>query len=252
MKTALLIPDVHWPWGDCAAYEKMLNISRFQNEINPLDEIIILGDFADCYTLSLHKKLPSHLTMSSTRLTDELSDVYFRLHELRSSFPKAKITYLEGNHEFRLGRYIIDKCPEVFGLIKLLPEVLKLDQLKIDWIPYGRHQLYNVFNTDLYCRHAPWNGGKHTAMGTADRGKISLIFGHTHRKQSATIRTADGKEISCISMGNLVNDKSEIFDYMDHDDWSKGFGFVFADKDNWHLTYVDIKGEKAAYHGQIF
>ncbi len=230
----------------------MLEVALFQNELYPITNILILGDYADAYNISLHPKLPSGLQVSPRKLTDELCEVHYHLTELRNLFPKAKITYLEGNHEFRLARYITAKCIELNGLIKLLPEYLHFKSLKIDWLPYGRDQIFKFNNVPLYARHEPFNGGKHCALGSLDRAKISHIFGHTHRKQSATIQTAIKEEISAYSMGNLVNSKSEIFDYMDHDDWSQGFGFVFIEGGDWHLDYVDIKNGKACYHGTMY
>lgn len=252
METILCIPDCHIPWHDKKAYRTMLEIATFQNELYPISEVLILGDYADAYSISLHSKLPSHLQVSPRTLTDELVEVHLHLTELRDLFPKAKITYLEGNHEWRMAKYIITKCPELDGLVKTLPEYLHLDNLKIDWIPYGRHQLYNINNTSLFARHVPFNGGKHTAMGSLDKGKISLIFGHTHRKQSATLRTAAGEEIVSYSMGNLVNTDAPIFDYMDHNDWGQGFGFVFVEGGDFYLDYVDIKNGKACYHGTMY
>ena len=230
----------------------MLEIAQFQNDLLPLKEIIILGDFADCYAVSLHSKLPSHLQMTPRKFTDELSEAYYHLKQLRDTFPGAEIIYLEGNHEARMQKYIIKNCETIAPYIKTLPEILHLDSMNIRWVPYGRHQLYPVLNSNLYARHAPWDGGKHTARGSVDKGHISLLFGHTHRKQRATATRADKEEIECFSMGWLGDEDAEIFDYMDKSNWSKSFGFVFKHKDNTFVDVVDIKKNMAQYHGQIY
>jgi len=252
MDTALVIPDCHIPWMDEKAWDLMIEISQFQNDLLPLKQIVILGDFADCYAVSLHSKLPSHLQMTPRKFTDELAGVHYYLKQLRDTFPQAEIIYLEGNHEARLQKYIVTKCAEISGIIKTLPEILHLEEMKIKWVPYGRHQLFSVLNTSLYARHAPWDGGKHTARNSVDKGHISLLYGHTHRKQRATATTATYQEIECFSMGWLGDRNAEIFDYMDKDNWSQSFGFVFADEDRTFVDVVDIKKGIAQYHGQIY
>lgn len=252
METILVIPDCHIPWHDKQAYKVMLDIASFQNELYPITEVLLLGDYADAYSISLHPKLPSHLQVSPRTLTDELVEVHYELTVLRALFPQAKITYLEGNHEYRLQKYIIAKAPELLGLVKTLPEYLFLKDLDIKWIPYGRHQLYRISNTNLYARHVPWDGGRHTALNSLQKGHISLLFGHTHRKQTASIKKPTGEELVACSMGNLVNSNAEIFDYMDHNDWGQGFGFVFVEGGDHYLNYIDIKKGKACYHGSMY
>lgn len=251
MKVALNIPDCHVPWHDQKAWEIMLLVATDQNKLLPITQINIMGDFADFYWFSLHDKLPSAMSVKET-LKDEIYQCIKKLEELRKLFPDAEINFVEGNHEFRMVRYIVKKCPELYELFTL-PELLQFDRLSINYIPFGRHQLHRVLDTDLYMRHQPFNGGKNCASSTAHNKGISLLFGHTHRKQSYTFKRADGKSVTCISGGWLGDVKAPVFDYVDSENWAQSFSFVFSHgKGDWHIHEIDIKNHKAVYNGYIY
>lgn len=251
MKSALNIPDCHIPWHDEKAYDIMLSIAVDQDKKLPLDEINIMGDFADFFWFGLHGKLPDQMSIKET-LKDEIYQCIQKLEQLRKLFPNAKINFIEGNHEFRMVRYIVNKCPELYELFTL-PELLQFDRIGITYHPYGKNQLYRVLDTNLFIRHQPYNAGKNCASSTAHNKGISLLFGHTHRKQSYTYKQADGKLITCISGGWLGDRNQPVFSYMDSDNWAQSFSFVFSDgKDDWFIHEIDIKNDKAVYGGYVY
>ena len=76
VKIALNIPDCHIPWHDKAAYTVMLTIAKDLNEkVKPLDQINIMGDFADFHGVKLHPKMPYEMSLKET-LRDEIRQVY--------------------------------------------------------------------------------------------------------------------------------------------------------------------------------
>jgi len=239
------------PWHDQRAWELMLLIAHDQNKMLEIEEININGDFADFFWFGLHPKLPGQMSIRET-LKDEVYQVIKKLEELRNLFPKAKINFIEGNHEFRMVRYLVKKCPELFDLFTL-PEILQFERLNIHYVPFGKNQLHRVLDTSLFMRHQPYNMGKHCAASTAHNKGISLLFGHTHRKQSYTYKRADGVSVTCISGGWLGDRNSPVFDYMDTDDWAQSFNFVFSNgEDNWFIHEIDIKNYRAVYNGFIY
>lgn len=250
VKIALNIPDCHIPWHDKIAYDIMLTIAQDLNKITPINQINIMGDYADFHGIKLHPKMPYEMSLSET-LKDEIRQVILALRQLREMFPDAEINYIEGNHEQRLQRYLVAKAPELFDFVTL-PELLGFDKLNIRYYPYGRGQLVQCLDTEYHLRHAPFNAGKHTAASTAHNKGISLGYGHTHRKQSYTFKTAVGQEITCHSMGWLGDDKAPIFNYMDTDNWSKGFQFVYSIKGKAYIDVVDIIEGRAIYNGVIY
>ena len=248
--TALNIPDCHIPWHNVAAYEIMIDIAKDFDAKYGIDQINILGDFLDFYWVNLHPKLPSHFSVKGT-FRDEVYIGIQKLKQLRSLFPNAEIRFLEGNHEQRLVRYLVKNAPALFDIVNL-KELLKLDELGIEYIEYGKNQLVQCLDTDYYLRHVPYSQGKHCALGTIDKKHISLGFGHTHRKQSATVCDALGKELTANSLGWLGDRSAPVFSYMDSDDWSMGFEFVFDFRGTFHSQYIDIKNLQAHWEGHIY
>lgn len=251
IRTALNIPDCHVPFHDKRAWKCMIKFAQQQNEIKKIDEINILGDFCDFFYLSLHPKMPEQFSVKET-LKNEIAECRKHLEELRQKFPKSKIYFIEGNHEYRLMRYIVAKAPELFEFFNL-PELLNFKKLKIKFIPYGKYQLKRCLDTNYYLRHEPYAAGENCAGGTLKKGHVSIGFGHTHRTQSYVIKRPDGVELEAHSLGWLGDPTSPVFSYVKGiDTWSQGFQFVTATgPDDYFIENIRIKDGKIARSGKI-
>mgnify|MGYP003146215251 CR=1 FL=1 len=216
-----------------------------------VDEVNVMGDFLDFYWCSLHPRLPEAMSIKET-MRDEIAQGIEKLEEIRHTFPNAVINFIEGNHEYRLMRWLTKKAPELFDIIKL-PELLHFKELGIKFHPFGKNQLVSCLGTDYMLRHQPFNMGKHCAAGTAHAKHISLGFGHTHRHQSYSSKDALGREICCYSMGWLGDESAPVFSYMDHDNWVQSFQVVTAlSKKDWFIDTIKIKKKRAVYNGIIY
>jgi hypothetical protein len=241
-RRALIIPDCHWPYGDLKAWQLMLDVAL---HIKPkIDEIILLGDFADFYAVNSHGKTPGMPDL----LKDERRQVCIKLKQISAVFPRARKIYIEGNHEYRLIRYITNKCPELFGCFDTA-SFLALEQYGFEFIPYGPYQKYNVLETPLLARHEPMMGGLHCAHGTVTKASCSVIFGHTHRIQQSQIVAMDGDEYRGISTGWLGGKNHPVFSYVkNHHQWSLGFSVVTEHKGLWFNDLVHIIVKDDRYH----
>jgi predicted phosphodiesterase len=245
IKSALVIPDCHIPFEDKRAYQIMLEVAQDQN----ISEIVILGDYVDFYDVSSHPKSP----IIKEKLKHELEQCHARLLELKDLFPRAKIVYICGNHENRLDRYIEKNAPALFGQVTI-KSVLKLDELGIEFIPYGRNQKYKILDSNLYARHEPIAGGEHAAAGTIKRANKSVVFGHTHRIQEFQMKDMDGHHHIGINLGSLIQIEHPVFDYIkSHDQWAHGFGFVYTlPCGEFFHNIVHIKNYQAIYNGVFY
>lgn len=217
--TALIIPDVHWPYADQRAYNLMLKVAQ---DVPDLREIVILGDWADFYAINSHGKHPKY----TQTLVEEISVAREKLEELVIMFPKAKRVFIEGNHEHRLARYIYNNAPDLFGIIDV-PTILSLNTLGFEFIKYGPNQKYKVMGSNLYARHEPIGGGTHAANSTVDKAGCSMIFGHIHRIQQYRKVFIDGNDHLAASVGWLGDKNSEVMGYLkNHAQWQLGWGFV--------------------------
>ena len=231
LKPALIIPDTHRPFHDKRAYALMLKVAV---DIKP-SEIVILGDYADFYSVSSHSRDPRIFSM----LTDEIVDVLFGLEELDQLFPDAKKVFIQGNHENRLERYLCDKAPALFGVTdtRFLLEIN--DRPNWTFVPYGPNQVYSVLGSYLKARHEPLGNN---AKLTATRALCSLVYGHIHRIEESHIVGLDGTNHVCFSVGWLGDKrKDQVFDYVkNHHQWQLGFGLVFVDQEDGYFYHSKI------------
>lgn len=247
IKRVLVIPDCHIPYENKKSYELMLAVAK---DIDP-DGVYILGDYADFYSINAHGKAP-HINI---KLKDEIYEVHQRLKELSDLFPKAKKVFIEGNHEFRLARYIANKCPDLFDLLTI-PELFKLGEYGFDFVPYGPNQQVRVLNSHLFARHEPISGGVHVAHGSVVKAGKSVIFGHTHRIQESQVVSIDGDNYRGISSGWLgdKNHEDGVFNYVkNHHQWAQGFSIVTVLPDGtWFNQLVHIIDNKCVVDGFLY
>jgi predicted MPP superfamily phosphohydrolase len=234
IRKALIIPDTHRPFYSRKAYALMLEVASF---IQP-DEIVLLGDYADFYSVSAHGNKDPRLP---AMLQDEVQSVRSGLDELDKLFPKAKKVYLEGNHEFRLERYLCNQAPELFGLTSCR-ELFEINKRPLwQYQDYSGTQAYRVLGTNLIARHTPLAGNAATGLRRAGQ---SYIHGHTH--QISEVHSVDlaGQSIVALCPGWLGDARSRAFAYMPSPpQWQMGFAIVWrpASSKGFHHEIVEIK-----------
>ena len=232
-KKVLMIPDTHRPYHHKSAYNLMLEVASNSK----IDEIIMLGDYADFYAINSHGKSPE----MKMEMKDEIDDVRCGLSQLQSKFPKTKRTFIEGNHEWRLHRYICNKAPEMYNIVDTRT-LLDLDKYGFEFAPYTPDQGIKVAHSGLIARHEPISGGVHSAHGTVTKAGCSVIFGHTHRIQESQIVSLDGSNYRGISIGWLGNKYHPVMSYVkNHWQWALGFSVATVlDNGLWFNNTVHI------------
>lgn len=239
---SLIIPDAHFPFVDRKAWELMLKVGRSQK----VDELIVLGDMADCYAINSHG--PKHPQIAET-LKDEVDSVNAALDQLDKLFPKAKKKFLIGNHSFRLERFLQNKCPELFGFIDI--ETLFKFNSRLNWtvIAYGPHQKTRVGYSKLWAKHEPPASNPERSV---TRAMCNVIAGHNHRLTEAHTTNMEGEEFICLTAGFLGNKYHPVFNYLKgHAQWQLGFALVWSMKGTkqfWHQL-VHIKDDYSCVVG---
>jgi len=185
VKKTMVTSDYHIPHVDKKAYKTMLHFAR---DYNP-DTFVINGDMLDMYTLSVFDKTPD-------RKEDIQSDLYKGrqvLGEIREALPKARIIYLEGNHETRLQRFMW-RNPEIANMDALdIRNLLDLDKYSVEYIgtdlDYWKKDNGHLNIGDTLIMHGDnrINGAStskysgYSAKNTMMTMQSSVIIGHTHR-----------------------------------------------------------------------
>jgi predicted phosphodiesterase len=238
MTTTLVIPDTHFPFEDKKAWAVALKAIR---DLKP-NRIVIIGDFADCLTVSHFPRSPGRIS----NLAQEIHAVERGLDQINEVAPKAEKVYVCGNHELRLEKYLAQKAPELFGLIDF-QELVKLKKRGWLWVPYRKHVTYGKI---AYTHDLGYSGANAAAQCLNSFGG-NIIFGHTHRAGVVYGGTVLGEHRVAMSCGWL-GDPAEI-DYAHQakiKDWQQGVGIVQQDrKGNGWVQFAPIIGGQICVSG---
>lgn len=229
----IVIPDVQVPFQDdrsMAAVEKYMADHTW-------DEYINLGDFMDFNCISSFnkgqlRKIEGQTIHDDYEVGNEILDRHQKI--IRKRNPKAKFTLLEGNHDFRIERYI-DENPQTKGSIEV--EVgLHLKERGFKYVRcYQKGETYNIGNA--YFTHGLYANETH-AKKHVDRFGVNIFYGHTHDVQSSS-KVIMGKDKTIVgqSLGCLCRyDQSYIKG--NPTNWQHAFGIFYFMPDGFFTYYV--------------
>lgn len=245
---AILWPDTHFPFEHKRAVNLVLKVCSDLG--SDLKEFYFLGDLADFYYVSSHGK--KHPAMKG-HLKTECDAVNTFLDYLDEKFPSQTKFYIEGNHEYRLERFVTEEAPALYGMIDWQTEFgLKSSphrQARPGWkvIPYKPRQKIKVMGSSLWARHEPRGA---SPQASAKNSMRNLVYGHIHRiEESHTVALDDDNYVnfSCGWLGDKKHDY--VFGYVKgNHQWQLGFGLVYVDPKTklfYHqkIHILEIKGK---------
>jgi hypothetical protein len=181
------------PIHDEAAIDVALQITRY---VNP-DHVALVGDNLDLVELGKYRVTPAY--QLTTQPTIDRGGLLAA--QLRQAAPNGLIQWLAGNHEERLPNYILDNARAAFGLrranapdswpLMSVPELLRLDEHGVQYLP-GYPASCIWLNERLKIEH----GSRVTSNGSTaykylNAEKVSIIYGHIHRREWAEITRDD-------------------------------------------------------------
>lgn len=224
-ESLVIASDLHIPYQDMRAVRLLF---YFLKEFQP-DYLVLNGDVMDCWAISKFDKSPKF----GSGLADEIEETIDILKTFRKICPNTKMIYIEGNHEFRLRKYIISVAKELEGLRGLsIQEQLGLKDMGIEYVAsleglsrFG-HNYWKTGNLYIghYNRIAKHAG--YTAKNLLDDLGVSLIQAHTHRF-GTTSKTLLDRELIAVEQGCLCDLKPS---YVVAPNWQAGFCVVFRKK----------------------
>jgi len=238
MTKIIVVPDVHLTTDVPKEYEI---VKRFIEDQKP-DEVILLGDFMDCSSLS-HWNESKARVMEGKRWKEECKVANKELDFLQQH--TKKVTYIEGNHCQWVEQYV-DKHPEMEGLIEI-PKMLKLKKRDIEWVKMN--DLYRVGS--LYFTHGCYTGKYHAQKHLQNFG-CNLVYGHTHNYQVSMENRAMQDVFVAYGLGCLCGHKPE---YMKNKpaNWIAQFGVVYVNTDGDFNVYpVNIVNDKFTFEGKQY
>ena len=241
LEPVLIVSDAHIPYHSAVWWDLLLQVGRV---LKP-QHLVIIGDFADFYSVSDHDKDPER----ANRMDHELAEVDKHLDELDTLGARDKL-YIEGNHEDRLRRYLM-KNPQLARVVST-EKLLKLKERGWEFVPYKRHAARGA----VHFTHDVGAAGRNAVFRALDIYGHSVVSGHTHRLQYIVEGTATGecKLSATFGWGGDV----EQVDYMNlaraRRDWALGFGCGYYDPASGYcyLTPVPVVEKTCVVNGRLF
>jgi predicted phosphodiesterase len=194
------------------------------------DWLILNGDFHDFWEISNFDLAPR----GGKRFLKEIEIGSEILAEFRRILPKVRITWIEGNHEFRLRKYLMRDARELYGLKALtVQKLFGLQKLKIGYVPCHRSASRFTDNFirvgDLYVGH--WHtvarqGGRAARLLAEAKG-VSVLQGHTHRFGARARTAVDGCVLLGIENFSMCPRRSR---YVSCPNWRQGFSLIYLQR----------------------
>lgn len=235
------------------------------------DNVLFIGDALDFTPMSRFSQRPGW--QDTVQYTLDRFHEY--LAETRANAPDANIIYLNGNHEARLEKKILEHNAELLGIkranaanelgVLSIASLLRLDELEVEHIeayPGGRYYLED----NLQAMHGNMSRASGSTAGAMVRREdISTLFGHTHRIEVAHRRVADrvGRIIVAASFGALCRIDGAVpsgsFSTDEHDqisqgytNWQHGVGVVFHNERTHQINPIHIQDGEYNLFGETY
>jgi len=225
MKKIIILPDAHINTNIPKPYQV---VKKFIKEFKP-DEAILLGDFMDVSALSSWDMDKKRL-IEGQRYQKEIDVANNELDYLQKYC--NKVTYLEGNHETRVERYL-DKNAELEGMLEI-PKLLNLKARNIKWVKYN--DLYQLGK--LYCTHGYYCNQYYTKK-TLDVYGCNIVVGHLHKPQTSFTTAKMSEAKMCWGLGCLCGHDAPYLKGRPSN-WDNGFAVVYLDEKTGHFTLYPV------------
>jgi predicted phosphodiesterase len=215
--TVLSVSDLQYPFLDRPVWKAVL---QFAKELRP-NHVIVNGDGFDFYDLSSHATDPARLGRLQHEIDGFEEEVLVPLQKLKAT----KLSYVMGNHEHRLRKYLWHQAPALSGIHGMtVPALLRIDAHGFTYeerhIQVGKHLA--VMHGHLLSPHSALTARAHYL-----RHGTSVLVGHSHRIGSFMARNLSGVH-EAVEQGCLCELDVEWDRFPN---WQQGFAVVYVFED---------------------
>lgn len=233
-ESVIFFSDLHIPFENQNNLQLSIN---YVKDIKP-DKIILGGDIIDFYKISKFTKNPKE-----KNILEEINLTKKFLKDLRNNFPDSEIIYLEGNHEQRITKFILDNAKELYEILEnILQEKLRLDELNIKYQEgaFKIGKLWFLHGHEVNCKN---NNVEYITNVVWKKVNDNFICGHWHRTQDKTWKNINNKYYGGYIVGCLCKD----LEYAMINNWNNGFAIInFDNNGNYRIE------NKKIIEGEIF
>jgi predicted phosphodiesterase len=245
-----ILNDIHFPFECKRRWKIAVELIKAAG----VSHIFLNGDIGEFQGVS---SWPVHPNDKGLNLFAELNYLNKKFDELCEIFPDIPVTYICGNHEYRLFRFIRDTAPHLWGIMPDCPTLLQFEKRPYwKFVDYTNDQLVRCGKANLFLRHEPLGGGKNCAKSTAENSYVDVGFGHTHAYQVHTHRKFGPSPyvVKAYSLGFLGDKSRHVFDYRGpKDNWTEGFTLVEASKETgaYSLDFINLSNLPILHRGNL-
>lgn len=206
----VVIPDSH----GCKADQSAINAFLADLEqLDKVEEVVWLGDHLDCDGfLTTHVR--QYIGQYDYSFEEDVDAANGFLDAVQKRTPKAKHYYLEGNHEWRIERWICDQvktsAKDASYLYRLMgPEtVLGLKERGITFFNQGGYHMGIktrgfIKLGECYFTHGMSTNGQHASYKNLHKYAGCIVHGHNHTEMQAGTRFVEGRRVGAWCPGCL-------------------------------------------------
>jgi len=247
MYTALILPDIHYPYHDKQCLKIVEQVAK---DLNP-EYLVYLGDAinADGISKYTHKKMEKGIIETSEEIDGFVTDI----HNVLSPLINGQIYYTGGNHcTERISNLLSkleqkDEEPKVIAFYK---ELLSMEN-KMKDVKFCRWN-ESIKIGKLHFTHGTYHNDAHAKKHALAYGS-SVVYGHLHTVSSHTVTSrGSGQSHRATSLGCLCN-LNQGYLQNRPTGWSQGFGVAyFQDNGDFNLYPVDIIKGKCIFNGKLY
>lgn len=248
-KTRVIVPDSHGIHINKQAASAFLSDLK---RIRPA-EIVFIGDHLDCGGFLAEHHTLSYVPETDYTFEDDQMAANQFLDQIHECSPHSESWYIEGNHERRIEKWILDKVTrnprdaKYFHSHFSTATVLNLETRGLHHIKQSEcYQGIDVPGViklgNCYFTHGIFSG-KNAVYKMIERFAANVVFGHIHRLLYVLSRTVSGGEIGGWCCGYLA-DLQPFYAHQKPTDWTRGYGLQMTmdDGDFLHLNVPIIGG----------
>ena len=229
IKNVAVWGDLHIPYHESDAVKAAIKLAKEDK----VDAIFLNGDVMDFFGLSFHEKNPKN----RPRISEELESARQFLKGLRKHFPNIPIYWIDGNHEYRLERYLAVKAPELLDTSEFqIASLLRMAEYGITYLGFRTKCYFGKLLVEHGDR-LKGTGGVNPARSARLKYKRSVLVNHFHKLSVDSGKQYDGDVMTCWSNGCLCELEPE---YMEVNEHVHGVCHVQMNGDNYRVRQYQI------------
>lgn len=225
----VIIPDSHGSAIDPAA------ASAFLSDLKKIDphEIVMGGDHVDCGGFLAQHHTLGYVAQTDYSYTEDIAAANTFLDAIQAAAPRARIHYIEGNHERRVETWCVTESLRNEKDAKMLrrflaPEyMLRLKERGITYYRQSEHYMgINIPGAIRLGKCFFWHSvstAKQAAAVNLRQFAANVVYFHTHREDFASGVPVGKGDIGAWNFGCLCK-RQPLWQHTRPTDWTTGYG----------------------------